>query len=277
MNANRYAAHLFTKHAQPNKAQEATQRAHEAAAELNKTHVALTLPQLVGYYIGVGDLSTALTLAKKDSELRHNDAGDLQYLQLLCMTGQFEEAQRVVAVQTKRGEAPDPVSLFNRALVWAESGEQGRVEAAKLYAESKLRQHDGSEALYPQLVLRLLGQPTEATQECRRLHERSANWIKWRDGWYLKILDYQRGAIDAAELLRDAGKSNYSVCEANFFIGLTELANGHKSNAQECFKNAVATGIYNFREYQWSQLFLARMKADPEWPTWIETKPTPPK
>jgi hypothetical protein len=93
-----------------------------------------------------------------------------------------------------------------------------------------------------------------------------------RQGWYLKVVDYGRDKIDAKELIRRAGKSKWSQCEANFFIGQRLVGDGKRDEAREKFEAAAATRVFLYGDYWWSRAFLARMKADPKWPGWIEPK-----
>jgi len=87
-----------------------------------------------------------------------------------------------------------------------------------------------------------------------------------RQGSYERILEYNRGNIDDRELLNAIENSKYHECNAHFFIAMKLLADGdHRDEARKHFEECVATGCFDFDAYDWSRMFLARMK-DPHWP-----------
>jgi lipoprotein NlpI len=71
-------------------------------------------------------------------------------------------------------------------------------------------------------------------------------------------------------MLNAAGSSQWRLCEAHFYIGLTLLAEGDRAAARRHFEQAVDTRVFWFLEYEWSRAFLARMKQDAAWPPWIK-------
>jgi hypothetical protein len=89
-----------------------------------------------------------------------------------------------------------------------------------------------------------------------------------RNGWYHDLLAFHVGLVDADDLLKKAGKSRVSLCEANFCIGLRKLAEGKRREAKECFKSAVDTNVFTWDRYFWSRAYLALID-DPDWLPWI--------
>ena len=81
--------------------------------------------------------------------------------------------------------------------------------------------------------------------------------------------------MSEAQLLKTAGTSRYSQCEAHFFIGMTKLGEGGRLAARGHFRASVATRVFIYFDYDWSHAFLARMEKDPNWPPWIPSKPEP--
>ena len=65
------------------------------------------------------------------------------------------------------------------------------------------------------------------------------------------------------------------------FIGIMELAKGHRIAATKHFRAAVDTRVFRFAEREWSRMFLYKLAEDPTWPPWIpirdedEVKSTP--
>jgi hypothetical protein len=90
-----------------------------------------------------------------------------------------------------------------------------------------------------------------------------------RDGWYHKLLAFQVGIMEAKELNRHAGESRLNQCEADFYIGLRELAAGKRSDAKMHFTSAVNTGVFTYLEYWWGRAFLTRID-DPDWMPWLQ-------
>jgi lipoprotein NlpI len=124
-----------------------------------------------------------------------------------------------------------------------------------------------------QLTLRLLGRKDEAINMCRQARDHAQPMPPWRRDWYRRLLDYSCGDLSETQLIKAAGSSRYSQCEAHFFIGITKLGEGDRRAAREHFRAAVATRIFFYLDYDWSHAFLARMEKDPNWPGWVPAKP----
>jgi len=128
-----------------------------------------------------------------------------------------------------------------------------------------------------QTILRLLGRKQEAEANCRKARERVSSLPPWRNDWYRQFLDYNCGELSEGGLLKAAGASRISLCEAHFFIGLTKLAEDDRADALAHFRAALATRVFGTFDYDWSGAFLARMEKDPSWPPWIPFKSEPSK
>ena len=51
---------------------------------------------------------------------------------------------------------------------------------------------------------------------------------------------------------------------------MNRLADGDREAARAHFQKSVATDVFLYVEHDWSRAFLARMEADPAWPSWIK-------
>ena len=61
-------------------------------------------------------------------------------------------------------------------------------------------------------------------------------------------------------------------CVGHFWVGLVRLSVGDREGARELFEKCVTTQWAGLPVYPYAQIFLARMKHDPEWPRWIDPK-----
>jgi hypothetical protein len=127
-------------------------------------------------------------------------------------------------------------------------------------------------AIYIQTVLQLLGRKAEAIAASRTLREQVVRQNLTRIEWVERLLEYNAGLIAASDLLAATGPSRLNRSEAQFFIGLTLLADGDRAGARDHFRQAVATRVFLFADYQWSRAFLSRLEKDPTWPWWIPVK-----
>ena len=203
------------------------------------------------------------------------DSG-FDYAMALYRDGDLRRAMEVLdRVQAQGG---DIYSTILGGLVVAESP-GGKHQAFNAYRDAAERRPAGRAALYPQLVLRFLGRQADAVKSTWAVRDRVQLMPPWLLEWYQHLLDYNCGMITETEenLLRAAGKSRWNQCEANFFIGMTRLADGDRVGAADHFRLSVDTRVYIFFEYVWSRAFLARMEKDPAWPPWIPMRENSPK
>jgi lipoprotein NlpI len=111
------------------------------------------------------------------------------------------------------------------------------------------------------LLLRRLGRPDEDALK--------AQVLAWPEGWPKTVGLFLIGRIGPDELLRlaadtkDPQTQNEQLCEANYYVGITDLLTGRKDEAKAKFTACIATGVYQFLESLLSHSELARMQAPP--------------
>lgn len=187
----------------------------------------------------------------------------------------------------ERGQDGD----FKRALdVLARGGDSITTQLCRCYIQAELPEERGlalaaarrhiDEATRPgqkppsgvyvilfQTVMRLLGKNEEADRACRKVAEETLLPSEWGP----QLLAYNAGRMkDPNDLLNAAGSSPMKLCDAHYYIGLRELADGHREKAGDHFNKAVETGGFYNGEYYWARAFLSRMQKDPNWPSWID-------
>ena len=129
-------------------------------------------------------------------------------------------------------------------------------------------------AAYLHMIPVLLGRAADVAPAYRKL---SAGEITGTsDDFWQALFRYAAGDATADDLLRAAGPSLFRQCEAELAVGVHCLGAGDRASARKHFESCVATGVYNFLEYEWARAFLARMDADPRWPPWIRPGASPP-
>jgi lipoprotein NlpI len=192
----------------------------------------------------------------------------------LYRLGQFEEARDMLEQslpQLKGGSRFHVVRGFVLAeLPGGQAKVLGAYETAAREAEAA---QEPIEALFPHLLLRLLGRKREAVETCRQLRDRLQGPAAWRPDWKKRLLDYICDDLSPEQLLQLASSSRSDQCEAAFCIAMTKLAEGGREGARTHFRQCLATGVFAFFEYRWSRAFLARMEKNPNWPSWIPVKP----
>jgi tetratricopeptide (TPR) repeat protein/predicted Ser/Thr protein kinase len=185
--------------------------------------------------------------------------------------GDWPAALDVVPAHPKRiGPGPD----FMRGFVMAQLPNGPQLASNEVQRLWRLNPSTW-ETMGLQLTLRLLGHNREAAELCRQARTRSSIVLPWRREWYRRLLDYNCGDVNEADLLKAAAGSRYNQSEANFFIGMAKLADGDRAAAQKHFRASVDTRAFTYFDYDWSGAFLARMDKDPNWPPWIPVKPGP--
>lgn len=120
---------------------------------------------------------------------------------------------------------------------------------------------DGDEYAWFQrsLLMRRLGRPDDG--------KLATQVASWPDGWPKTVGQFLLGKISADDLLRlaaataDAQTKREQLCEANYYVGITDLLAGRPAEAKEKFTACVATGVYQFLESLLARSELARMQA----------------
>jgi hypothetical protein len=193
-------------------------------------------------------------------------------VELLYRHGDFKGALDVTLASPDFGE--NPFMSNQQGIVLATIPER-KTEAAKAFEDAIRLSKSGSGAAALPGFVQLLGPDYLKTSQvyARDIRNRPDLRIpRIHNDWYNHLLDFHAGAVPGDELLKRAAKNQFNCCEAHFYIGLRRLAEGKRGEAEECFGRSVATGIFQFSEYIWSQAFLSRMKSENNWPPGIDSK-----
>ena len=75
----------------------------------------------------------------------------------------------------------------------------------------------------------------------------------------LNILEYLAGTYPEKELL--ASKNPLTICQANYYIGISYLAAKNFKKATHYFQQAVVTNIFFISEYEYAKIELDQLKA----------------
>ncbi len=186
----------------------------------------------------------------------------------LYREGRFEDALKAL-----EGLDKNDMGAFQqttRMFILAELPE-GDKRAMQAYRD--LGRYPGTAPLFQHTLLYLLGRKAEAVAAYRELQ--LPNFLaEARDGSYAQLLEYNcaRGRMTAEELLSAGKGSEYHQCNAHFFIAMSLLADGNRAAARDHFQKCVQTRCFDFDAYDWSRMFLARMKQDPGWPRFLSPR-----
>ncbi len=202
------------------------------------------------------------------------------YMESLYERREFEEALQVIErvggpgeVSSRDAKLAGGVHMI-RPFILAELPD-GPTRALQAYSENCELYPTGYAVIFNQATLLLLGKRTEAMAASRELYNHPERLAGLNRAHYLRILDYCGGAIPEDEFLKAEAGSRYNQCEAHFYVALDRLAEGDRAGAREHFQKALATGVFQFIEHEWSRLFLQRMDQDPTWPRWIPLQEPP--
>jgi hypothetical protein len=194
-------------------------------------------------------------------------AGELLACALL-RSGDREGTQAVLSSTLQRRGARSN----GEWILWAcVQGDDGQREAVYREARAQPRTLGLSVVALPSVAL-LLGKP----EESRALYaEALAGGLvpRWHHGWYEELAGYgaSAGGPEVEKvLLQRAGRSRMQRCEAHFYLALHHLGRGNKGRAHRHFEDAVRTRVFHYNEHCWASVFLARMRAERNWPSWIE-------
>jgi tetratricopeptide (TPR) repeat protein len=218
------------------------------------------------YHAMRGDEAAILQVHRQASRWCQHPSFLKGYAVILYQHGESEQA--LTLLERAGG---DDESTFLRACILAEREGPGR--ARQLHDELEGRQQGPYGPVYFQTILRLLGDKPAAVLASRRIREKASR-VAWRNGWYNDLIDYnsETGIWTAEQLLARAGNSQYNLCEAHFFIGMTCLADGDRNGAREHFRASTATPYWGMSDHVFSSALLARLEKDPRWPPWIPVR-----
>lgn len=128
-------------------------------------------------------------------------------------------------------------------------------------------------------VMELLGDPDAARAAIRqhvRLHGPEEAQEKRSVGGVDPEFEYLLGELDDAGLIAAARGNPGWRCEYTFLIGLRQLGRGERREGLAALQACIDTGVFNYIQYRFAQVLLARAAADPRWPWWVPQNSTPP-
>lgn len=207
----------------------------------------------------------AFEILKKAVSQSDNARVAYRYALLLYRRGEFAEGLSVLDRRTRRSNNEELLRVV--LLMEQPDGRQRALEAYRTLSEQS---PEGLAALFRPALLLLLGEKPRAVAENRQFRSQAANRLPHlRLGFYEKLLKFNCGELDADELLQATLHSKWDQCEAHFFIGLAQLAEGNRADAAMHFRDSVATRCDGFLACDWSAAFLIRLEKDSGWPKWI--------
>jgi lipoprotein NlpI len=184
---------------------------------------------------------------------------------LLYGEGKFEQALGLLSKEND----PTREDVAYRSLILREVAGREQ-EAYRLWKIAQVEGIDSWVAGLRVLPLQLMGRPDEAREEFAALRTRLKETS--RNRWYMHLADFEAGDLAEEGLLTIAGKSEWNLCEAHFYIGMKRLARGDRVGARAELQKSADTPVIMFFEYRWSKAFLKRMDADPRWPRCVPVR-----
>jgi tetratricopeptide (TPR) repeat protein len=220
------------------------------------------------YYFVLGDDESLLAAARQARE-EGIESPWVTDLEVGVLYGQGKFGDALDALQTGKYPSDASFPLMERGIILAAMG--NRKDAAKAMTEAIDSCKGGLPLSFIASYLQLLG--TEYREKARQasrqiVKEFSQRVTPWRDRWYHHLLAFNAEMMNATQLLENAGKDHFNLCEAHFYIGLRRLAEGKRTEAKACFQSAMDAGIFYYYEHIWSRAFLAHID-DQDWLPWV--------
>jgi serine/threonine protein kinase len=183
------------------------------------------------------------------------------YAYTLYRRGEFDKARAVAA-------RSDGVGTMYLVLIAAEFPDRESA-VMKIYQNDADNPRTSKWTLATnQLALLLLGKHQESRAACQSYLDRRLT-SPFKDAELQRAYKYLAGSLSAEAYLKAAGRSRVDQTNVHYFVGLTELAHGNREAAREHFRQAIATGGFEYDHYELSWALLGRMERDPLWPPWI--------
>jgi len=260
------AAGIYQDLGQPEQASVLLAAADQDAVILDRfVHLPSVARALAWYFLQTDRERDAFNILKAAASRTENARVAYRYALLLYRRGAFDEG---LALLENRPHRSNNEELL-RVLFLAESP-AGRPQALAAYEALSRQPDDGLAALFRPVLPCVLGDWPAAVADSRRFRDQETHRLPLlRRAFYEKVLQFNCDELSADELIATAGRSQWDRCEAHFFIALRSLATGDRAAASRHFQSAVATRCYGFLAFDWSQAFLIRLGADPQWPGWI--------
>jgi serine/threonine protein kinase len=248
----------------------------EAARDVQALEPFLGLPNptfvTVLYRVALGERSEALDVARREFERTNDPMGALYCAVNLYQRGSFAEALKLLD-QRRR---PQRLGDMMRVFLLAELPDRPRPTLEEYQGFARTYSPEQLPTQSKGVVLLFLGRKEEARQEFCKIRPEFAFSQSWKE-FYEAVHQFNCGELSEHLLLARAGASRLKQCRAHYEIGLYRLARGDRTGAGEHFRMAANTGTLWMYEWDWSQMFLSRLKKDPKWPPWIPLKEDPPK
>ena len=222
-------------------------------------------------------LANAIVACHSTSE---DDHPGLVHHRVLALhaAGELETALREIAATCDALPTFIPAPL-QRAVLLAELD---RLAEARAVCQSTLQsQASGTSGLTLAVAVAELLGDAEAGRSTieRHLHTNTASEELPRGG-YGPALRYLRGQLDETGLIAAAKEHPGWTCEYWFVIGLRKLGCGQRDEGIAALEACIDTGVFNYAQYRFAQVFLSRAEADASWPRWLPvaepTSPAPP-
>ncbi len=137
---------------------------------------------------------------------------------------------------------------------------------------NRLRQREKSQPLLigPVAYL-LLGMSSES--RALFLAATDATYLERRESsWHQKLHRFTIGDLTAAQIIEEANKpqkSNFRMSEAQFQVGMKQLAERKRSLAKLHFEECLGCGVFTSVEYLYARTILEMWRGSPDWPLWI--------
>jgi tetratricopeptide (TPR) repeat protein len=237
----------------------------DAAALAPFTHLPSVARARAWFFLYTDREPQAFEILKQAVSQSENARVAYRYALLLYRRGDFDAG---LSVLDRRSHRSNNEELLRVVLLMEQP--DGRQRALEAYRTLSEQSPEGLAALFRPALLLLLGDKSQAVAENRQFRLQGAKRLpRLRLAFYEQLLAFNCGELEADGLLQATQKSKWDQCEANFFIGLAQLAEGNRDAAARHFRMAVATRCDGFLACDWSAAFLIRLKNDPRWPRWI--------
>jgi hypothetical protein len=241
--------------------------AEQDAKTLENQPVAPFVMARVRYFEAAGKEDAALDLLKRASQREETKMLVTRYAQALYRHNRVEEALKVLDDSRQpETRAAQVLKIFLLAEV------HGGDRAYQALQELASRDPDilRLSPLVPQPLL-FLGKRAEAAK-LRFIDSRGGHGPPGYARYPLP--EYIAGTISEEELLKplEGLAPEMGLCMGHFWVGLVRLSEGDREGARDSFEKAATTRWRAYVDFPYIQIFLARMKHDPQWPQWIQAK-----
>ena len=256
------ACTAFDLHEMPEDSERVLQIAVRVSDELATLDTTSAYRMRALYFDYVGDTGNALQEWRKIQNITV-----LFQALLLFREGRFDEAKRACDIFTESSK-PDRMMDFIQALILsAMNDSRDDFESAfDLKTGSPLSPIHELLTVYTTACIR--GDLELARREAIRLQGQN-RFPEFLRRWYGRIEEYTCGQISADQLIEFTEGSRKKLCEAHYYIGITNLASGDRPAALHHFRQSTTLRIFNFYEHHLSYAMAEQLERQPSWPKWI--------